>query len=40
MAVLMNSEFFESVYDEEQIRMIYEVGRPFEVPNALGSTLP
>ena len=31
---------FESVYDEEQIRMIYEVGRPFEVPNALGSTLP
>ena len=31
---------FESVYDQEQIRMIYEVGRPFEVPNALGSTLP
>ena len=31
---------FEGVYDEEQIRRFYEVGRPFEVPNALGTRIP
>lgn len=31
---------FEGVYNEEQIRNIYEVGRPFEVPNALAPHLP
>jgi len=31
---------FEGVYDEDQIRRIYEVGRPFEVPNALGTRIP
>ena len=31
---------FEGVYNEEQIRNIYEVGQPFEVPNALSPHLP
>ena len=31
---------FEGVYDEEKIRRIYEVGRPFEVPIALGTRIP
>lgn len=30
----------EGVYDDEQIRRFYEIGRPFEVPNALVTRLP
>ena len=31
---------FAGVYDEAEIRRLYEIGRPFEVPNALGPNLP
>jgi hypothetical protein len=31
---------FEGVYDEEKIRRIYEIGRPFKVPNAVSARLP
>jgi hypothetical protein len=31
---------FEGAYSEEQIRNMYEIGRPFQVPNALSSRIP
>jgi hypothetical protein len=31
---------FAGVYDETEIRRLYEIGRPFEVPNALEPRLP
>lgn len=31
---------FEGVYSEDQIRRMYEVGRPFQVPNVLSSRIP
>ncbi len=30
----------EAVHDEEQIRRVYEIGRPYEITNVLGSSLP
>ncbi len=31
---------FEVAYNEDQIRNIYEIGRPYELPKVLGSRLP
>jgi hypothetical protein len=31
---------FNGVYSEDQIRRMYEVGRPFQVPNVLSSRIP
>ncbi|MBT3666650.1 MAG: hypothetical protein HN548_04160 [Opitutae bacterium] len=31
---------FEGVYGEDQIRKMYEIGRPFQVPNVLSSRIP
>jgi hypothetical protein len=31
---------FDGVLDELEIRNMYEVGRPFEFPNSIGTRLP
>ena len=31
---------FDGVLDELEIRSMYEIGRPFEFPNSIGTGLP